>query len=100
MRAVGLRSEFPIVFCAVSGEPPFLKTKAGGSATENPSCKHDRLRSIGQARCRRSDGAAYGLRHPTMACTGLAAAGFINEGQVAWALLAGDACRWLVVLCR
>ena len=38
MRAVGLRSEFPIVFFAASGKPPFLKTKEVGSATENKSC--------------------------------------------------------------
>ena len=50
MAAVGLRSEFPNVFCGASGKPPFLKTKAGGSATENPSCRHDRsLRSLNRA---------------------------------------------------
>ena len=64
---------FRISNCFLRGfrKTAVLKTKADGSATENPSCKHDRCRSIAQARCRRSDGVLHCLRHPTMACTGL-----------------------------
>ena len=37
MAAVGLRSDISKCFFVASEKPPFLKTKEGGSATENPS---------------------------------------------------------------